>query len=141
MVDQRIPKRGLLVELANLYPAFTSIEDVDLKPLASSYQAVLVRDRIRDVLVTSAEDVDLEALANSCPPALRRPTIREVVESFLALRRHQRVKPGTLATEGKRLAQFERAMAMVGFDHLPADLPPHYGLPGPLQRREWPPPT
>ena len=32
MVNQRIPERGLLVDLASLYPAFTSIEEVDLVP-------------------------------------------------------------------------------------------------------------
>ena len=131
MVNQQIPKRDVpvasaldLVTRANSHPAFTSVVDVDLEPLANSYRTAILRAGNQEVLVTSAEDVDLGALANSHPPALGRPTIREVVEGFLALRRHQRVKPETLATEGKRLAQFERAMALVGFDHLPADLPP-----------------
>ena len=131
MSSQQIPNRDVpvnsaldLVTRANSHPAFTSVVDVDLEALANSYPPAIRRASNRDVLITSAEDVDLKALANSYPPAVGRPTIREVVEGFLALRRHQRVKPGTLATEGKRLARFERAMAMAGLDHLPADLVP-----------------
>lgn len=47
MVNQRIPERGLLVDLASLYPAFTSIEEVDLVELANSYRSAIRPPRIR----------------------------------------------------------------------------------------------